>query len=446
MRDHRTSLVRALAIGLLVAPVPTFAQAPTDVQPAEVRRPFRGLFGAPGVPGSLQTLDFTASLYGAYDDDVFADQGSVALPGQARQSGWFSGLESGLNYTRRGRRVGFGADAGIGVAAYPDQPLFVQYRAGANLTAPLGRYTSLSLAESFVYAPQYRLGLFVSPTDSGVFADPFAGVSPDLGIYREHSYRTSTNVGVSRELRDRSSISGYYSLTTATYEAGELNYVNQGVGARYQRQLSRNAGLHVGYGYGAARYPNASFARRRGIHNIDVGVDYGRALSVSRRTQFTFSTGSALFFANQGINAERRLDYALLGSANLTHEMGRTWTTGISYQRSLSFHEGFADPFLSQALSASLQGLLSRRLRFASSAAYTRGVVGAGTSNDFTSSSANAGLQYALTRFLAAYVNYLYYQYSFPPGIAVDPRFPRSLDRRGVRIGLTTSIPLIRDK
>jgi hypothetical protein len=101
---------------------------------------------------------------------------------------------------------------------------------------------------------------------------------------------------------------------------------------------------------------------------------------------------------------------------------------------------------LSQAVSASLQGLITRRLQFTSSAAYTRGVVGAGTSNDFNSSNANAGLQYGLTRFLAAYVSYLHYQYRFPPGIAVDPRFPRSLARDGVRIGLTTSIPVIRAK
>ena len=117
----------------------------------------------------------------------------------------------------------------------------------------------------------------------------------------------------------------------------------------------------------------------RGIHNIDIGIDYAKALSVSRRTHFSFTTGSALFYVNQGITnvSDRQLNFALLGTANLTHEMGRTWTSSIAYRRSLDFHEGFADPFLAQSVSADLRGLLSRRLSFASGAWYSSGVIGA---------------------------------------------------------------------
>jgi len=423
------------------------AQEPGDVQPAEVRRPFRGLFGAPAVPGSSQALDSTASMYGAYDDDLYAAQGGVALSEDVRQSGWFGGVEAGLNYKQSGRRGSFGVDGGVGLIEYPDQPLYAMYRAGGNLNASLTRTMSLSASETFSYAPEYHLGVFVSPMDSGQFQDPFASVSSDQGIFREHSYRTTTNVGLSQSMRDSSTLSAFYALTTANYESGELDYVNQGVGARYTRQLSRNVGLHAGYNYGRARYPKSSFIQSgRGIHNVDVGANYGRALSISRRTQFSFSTGSALYFVNQGIQQPRHLEYALLGSANLSHEMGRTWTTAIAYQRSLSFHEGFVDPFLAQSASASLTGLLSHRLHFMSTAAWTGGVIGGGTNNDFSSSSAGAGLQYALTRALASYVNYIYYQYTVPPGLAVDPRFPPSLARTGVRFGLTTSIPLIRAK
>jgi len=449
IRRSNRALVLIWLLAILVAPSVVSAQTPTtEVQPAEVRRPFRGLFGAPGLPGSKQTLDFSASLYGAYDDDVFADQAGLALSSGLQRSGWFGGLESGLNYTRRGRRIGFGADAGIGVTAYPDEPLYVVYRTGANFNAPLARHTSLALSESFVYAPEYRLGLFVDPTNSRVFDDPFGSVVPDLGLFRERSYRTNSNVGITQTFRDESSLSGFYSIATANYESNDLNYINQGAGVRYQRQLTRNAGLHVGYGYGGGRYPNMNNLSRRGIHNIDVGVDYGRALSVSRRTQFSFSTGSALFYVNQGVSngADRRLDFALLGSANLSHEMGRTWTASIAYQRSVAFHEGFVDPFLAQSVSATLKGLLSRRLQFNAATSYSRGVVGANSNNNFDSTGANAGLQYALSRFFAAYVNYVYYQYSFPAGIAVDPRFPPSLSRNGVRFGITTSIPVIRAK
>jgi opacity protein-like surface antigen len=448
MRLLGTRLARVLLIALAVAPSAARAQAPGDVQPAGIRRPFRGLFGVPAAPGSSQALDVTASAYGAYDDDVFAaSQGGGALSSDVRQSGYYGGFESGLNYVRNGRRVAFGADAGLGVTAYANEPLFVVYRTGVNLSAPLARNTSLSLAESFVYAPEYRLGLFISPTQ-GDFTDPFSTVSPDHGLFRERSYRTSTNVGVTQTLRDRSSISAFYSLSTANYESDELNYWNQGGGVRYQRQLTRRAGLHLGYNYGTSQYRNMPTYNRGGIHNLDVGVDYGRALSVSRRTQFSFTTGSAVFYGNQGITngPDNQVNFALLGSATLSHEMGRTWTTSVAYQRSVSFQEGFLVPFLSQSVSGNVQGLLSRLLQFSASTYYTRGVVGAGTTNEFDSAGANAGLQYALTRHLAAYVNYVYYQYSFPPGVAIDPRFPQRLARNGVRVGLQTSIPVIRAK
>jgi opacity protein-like surface antigen len=422
------------------------AQVGAGADPPEIRRPFRGLFGGPGLANAKKSLDVTATVFGAYDDNVYADLGGIALSPDVITSGWFGGFETGLAFASRGRRLGFGADLGIGATWYPDQPVAPGYQAAANFTAELRRNLSLSVAETFTYAPNYRLGLFLDPTSPGSFSDPFSGITDEVGIFRESSYRTSTNVSLSRTFRDHSTLAGYYDLTTASYGNEDLNYSSQGVGARYSRQLTRHAGFHLGYSYGVGDYPNNPAYVRRGIHNIDVGADYGRALSISRRTHFSFSTGSALFYANQGIlsGEDRRLDYALLGSANLTHEMGRTWTTSVAYQRSVNFHEGFADPFLSQSVSAALQGLISRKLHFGSSVSYSRGLIGAGTTNDYDTAAANAGLQYALSRSLAAYASYNFYRYKFPQGLAVDPRFPPALSRNGVRFGLQTSIPLIR--
>src|SRR5436190_18280504 len=102
-----------VAIALLLASTvgPSIARAqetapPTEVQPAEVRRPYRGIFGSPPTPGTAQALDFTASLYGAYDDNVYADRAGIALADPLRKSGWFGGLETGMNYVQHTRRVG----------------------------------------------------------------------------------------------------------------------------------------------------------------------------------------------------------------------------------------------------------------------------------------------------------------------------------------------------
>ena len=150
--------------------------------------------------------------------------------------------------------------------------------------------------------------------------------------------------------------------------------MNQGGGRALLAQLTPNAGFHLGYGYGAGRYPNIRGFTQSGIHNIDVGLDYSRALSVSRRTQFSFATGSALFYANQGITvgADRRLDFALLGNANLTHEMGRT-LDGVARVPAVGVSSTKASSSRSwRSRSApTLQGLISRRLQFDASTAYT---------------------------------------------------------------------------
>jgi len=427
---------------------------PSDVQPADVRRPYRGLFGAPASSESTEALDLSASLYGAYDDNVYADRSGVAVGGPLRRSGWFGGVETGVTYTRHGARVGGGIDAGVGLTTYPDEPLFTTYRAAGNLNARVSRYGNLSIAEAFVYAPEYRLGLFISPSipgtsNPGTFADPFVNLATDYGVFRENSYRTGTNAAFTQTVHGHASVSAFYALSTANYDSGELNYVNQSGGATYHDRLSQNAGFHLGYSYGVGRYPNAARFNVAGIHNIDAGLDYGRALSVSRRTFFSFSTGSALFYASQGVTtngSDRPFHVALLGTANLTHEMGRTWTSAIAYQRSVSFHEGFVAPLLAQSVSASLQGLLSRRLRFDASTAYTKGAVSVGTTNDFDSYTANSGLEYGFTRYWAAYADYFYYQHHLPPGFTLDPRFPSNMSRNGVRFGIRTSIPVIRAK
>ena len=444
-----TSNARVAAAWIVATLVATgLASAQTgEVQPADVRRPFRGLFGGPA-PSTGQTLDLTGSIYGAYDDNLLADQG-VATSSNDQPSGWYAGVEAGLVYAKHRQGYNFGAEGNASINRYPKQDRTLgAYRAAVNFDTELSRRTDLSVGETLVYAPEFRTGLFVSPTDPGAFEDPFQTLDPGLGLFNAQSYRTSTNVGVIHRLRDRSSLTGYYSLDTATYDTREFNYIAQAAGGRYQRGLTRNLSLRLGYSYGGGRYPNATSTvlDRRGVHNIDAGVDYGRALSVSRRTHFSFTTGSAFYYIGAPAGGVETLNYALLGSASLNHEMGRTWTASVAYRRSVDFHEGFAEPFLAQSASANLGGLFSRRLSFRSTVSYTLGEVGSGPSNDFDSTNADAGLQYALTRHLAAYASYVYYRYNVPPGLAIDPRFPTALTRNGVRVGLSTSVALMRPR
>ena len=422
-------------------------QAPNNEPvPENLRRPYRGLFAPPADPRvSRQSLDLSLHVNGAYDDDVYAAEASTSS--LYRQSGWYAGASAGLDYSRPGERFAFaaGADAGVNRYENRDETLGA-YRTKAGLSAALTRKTRLRVAQSFSYAPEYRLGLFVSPTALAGALDPFAPVVPDLDIYRLKNYRFGSEVSLTQTIGRRSALEGTYALLRADYSEDRFDYRAQMGGARFLHQLTRHASLRAGYFYNVAGYLRENGVRNQRVHNIDAGVDYGRALSFSRRTSINFSTGSAVLVRDDLARPDenRELWYRIIGDANLRHEIGRTWTTQLGYRRGVDFHEGFNEPFLLDSVNARIGGFLSRRARFGATTDYARGTVGVDTNNRFDSVSATSGMEFALSRNYALYGRYLYYRYGFDNNVALDPRFLRELDRQGVRFGLAASFALIR--
>src|SRR5215510_353246 len=116
MRVNRT-FCGVVACALVVC-----AAGTASAQVEKRQRAARGLFGGPEAsPNSPQQLDITASLFGAYDDDVTADAGGGLAGTAAGLGGVYSGLTTGLSYNRRiGRRAGFSASAGTSFRYYPD--------------------------------------------------------------------------------------------------------------------------------------------------------------------------------------------------------------------------------------------------------------------------------------------------------------------------------------
>ena len=438
------NLRSTLAVWLLA-----FVLAPTVVRagqppsnepaPAQVRRPFRGIFGAPADPSSKQSLDLSASVFGAYDDDVFADQvGTLATsdPG-VRQSGVYGGLTAGLAYMRRGDRASLGLTGDFGLNKYEDRDPLSTYRAGADVGVQVARRTSLSVSSAVVYSPEFRLGVFADPASLTGSLDPFTTVLPDFNLYSLAAYRTSAAASLKQSIGAGSSLDFFYSVSHVDYVSDPFDYRSQTAGFRYLHRLSRNVSARLGYAYSGADYRQLLGLRPYRIHNIDAGIDYGRALSFSRRTHFSFSTGSAVVAADTEPigNGGTDLFYRVIGSADLTHETGRTWTTRLSYRRGIDFHEGFRDPFLSDAVSAGLNGFIARRLKFSSGADYAFGKVGVTGDSGYSSASANAGLEFALSRVVALFGRYVYYRYEFDRQVALDPRLARSFDRQGCGSG-----------
>ena len=419
---------------------------PNEPLPDNVRRPYRGLFAPPADPSvSTQSLDVTFNLSGAYDDDSYAnDATDVSL---YRQSGWYAGASAGLAYSRPGERLAFAAGGDAGLNWYDTRDdMLGAYRARAALSVAAARRTRVRAAQSFAYAPEYRLALFGAPLTLPGALDPFGAVVPDLDLYRLRNYRTGSELSLTQGVGRRSSLEAAYALLVADYTDDRFDYRAQSGGGRFLHQLTRHANVRLGYFYNVAGYLQRGTARDQRVHNIDAGIDYGRALSFSRRTSVAFSTGSAVLVRDDLSRPQANSDlvYHLIGSAHVRHEIARTWTAQAGYRRGVDFHEGFNDPFAVDAVNGSIAGFASRRVRLGAAADYARGTIGIDTSNRFESLSATAGLEYALSRNYAVYGRYLYYRYDFDNDVALDPRFLRALHRQGARFGLTASFPLVR--
>ena len=421
---------------------------PTDQAPAGVRRPFRGLFGGPADP-TKSSLDLRFSAFGAYDDDLLAGYtGASTLPSAAQQSGMFGSTTAGLTYTRPGDRFAMGTNADVSASQYPSvNETIGMYRADGNLSARLTRTTRVIASGNFAYAPEYRLGLFVDPTTLSGSANPFQTVSTDYDLFHLKTFRSGGNVVISQALGRRATAEAYYDLGNVDYlHNSQLNYRDQVAGARFVNRFSQHLALRAGYAYDTATYGLVPGVRR--IHNIDLGVDFSRPLSRSRRTTLSFSTGSAILTGpDQLTPGSNKNTYYFVANAALRHEIGRTWTATGAYRRSVDWREGFVQPFLSDGVTGSLEGLISKKLHFTSSADYAFGTVGFSSvqeDNRYDSVSAQAGLEYAVSRTVAVFSRYVYYHYHFDSGVTLDPRLVPALDRQGARVGVTVLLPVVR--
>ena len=461
MSTSRAAVV-ALVLGVThVTVAQTSAQ--TAPQSPEVRRPYRGIFGGPVDPNAAHSLTFSGSVFAAYDDNVteaLSDR-RVRSP-WLQKSGGYQGANAGLDYvfTHEGRRFDFGGHTGAQLNYYRHEErsdVLPAYQADILFGASLSSSLRFTARQSVAYTSTYNQTFgFLLPEDAQGHEIGTAN-DPALDLFAMRALRIATSLGLTQQFGRYTSLTGIYHFRSVEVDQDDGEDVDSrfrdyashagSVGINYSRPMTRYATLELGYGIRASDRRSRT-GEPEFLHTVDAGVNYSRALSFSRRTSLSFGTGSAIAVSepldeSDGQTAERRTRVRLTGQASLVHEMGRTWTANLTYSRGFRNHDGFNDLFFTDAVEAGLEGLVTRRLSFSAGTSW------ANSSSEYRSGgqrgqSASAQLQYALTSFAAVYTRYIYYHYRYSDDIPLDERFPRQLDRHGVRIGLTTSIPLIR--
>jgi hypothetical protein len=416
------------------------APAAAQMQPPRQRpdRPTRGIFAA-GLSEWEQSLIFNASFGAGYDDDLLAETLGGTLPpspNQRPRSGKFGVGSLGLDYSLKRDRVSAGANASLTSRYYPDleDSSIVTYAAGVQASVQLARRTSLSTSHQLGILPNHLRIFYGFGFDPRTEPEPADDLS--LAVGRETYLDLRSSVGLTQEVTDRLALSAGYSYYAADLRNDQETYSGQSISAGGNYRIARGLGARLMYGYSETSFGDDPANRHKGS-TIDGGIDFNRALSLTRRTSLTFGTGVS------GIRVADDTRYFATGNVQLSREMGRSWTASVGAARSVSFFQTFGEPVLSDTVHGGISGLLSRRLSFSASTGWAQGNVGVVSGADFQSTHAGAGLRWGIARMLGLSLRYSIYRYDFAGDGPLPAGIEREMKRQSVRVSLDFWAPLL---
>jgi hypothetical protein len=376
----------------------------------------------------------------SYDDNLQAEAGLVA-PSAYQTSGYYTILAPNATFEMRGRRLQFAGMGGTNVRYYSDFGRWLGSTTfgGAALAAQLAERTTMSVSQNVTYAP-VSLNLFTALPSLSLI-DPVPPTS-DYATTEEKSYTYTSTFALSQGLTPRTAVSFKSDFRYADYQGSEPSLSelrSYDAGARLLHNLDKNVTLRLGYTFRNAQYR----AGRESLENtVDIGVDYARPLSASRKMLLAFSVGPTAYNGPFAVDLDGATQlYRMTAAASMTYPISRTWNAQAAYRRGTEYLESFAKPVFTNALTVATSGSVSRRSDLAISAAYSEGDPGlTGTEAPFTTSTASARYRVTFNRTWATYAEYLYYYYDFKSSLLVPQGGRPQLTRNSVRVGLMLSM------
>jgi hypothetical protein len=413
----------------LLACVPVSAQTPQSSRP---ERPYRGIF-ASGVDAFGQSLTGSTTLSGGYDDNILADATQRSSPEQASRQGSLGQLSGSLNYELTGGRGQLNAGAGTSVRYYPslgENDLFKTYNASVGGLLRVFTKPNLTVHQSASYQPVTFLSGFTGAGDDSALG-PLVAPEPDfVPIASQYvSYQSGADLDVPITRRTSFRTAYNYRLT----ERSDRRTWQQSGSMGFNIHLTRDLSLRAMHRYTEGHYPG----RIVRTHSPDIGLDFQRGLSLTRRASLTFGAGA------EGSSVDDRTRYRASGNANLTYEIGRSWFANGSYRRGTYFIDTLEEPVFGDTAGASVNGLISRRVQFQAAANAVIGNAGFSVQRRFDAYSGTVSLSTALNRFMNVGMDYAYYKYIFDPEVVLAPGLPHNVNRQSIRAHVTFWAPLL---
>jgi hypothetical protein len=408
-------------------------------------RPFPGIFGSGDPAKSVTQVDFISFIGGGYES-VTASLGRTEL-GSSEGDNSFGNLVFRGRLAHQGRRTVFGAQAGATTSYFSGIPQFSPFSlsTGANFSGEFGRRGTFSLRQTIFYSPYYVLGALTPETVDGTDPTPD---TPDDGVdprVDQRASRLSTKgyasfASVGRQVGRDGLLFGAYTFNFTDYAPGVYDLMVHAPRGGYRHRLSRFSYLNASYGIQMYEYRTSPYSRLTS-QNIALGVGYDRPLSAWRRTTVGFNVSTAV------VDDSAFTRFYVNANARLYRRFGRTWVAGVTYLRGQQVLEGFTAPFFtfSDAVTGSFSGRLVRDITLSGRGTFShnRYTLDEAT-NEYDTLAASVRVQIPVMWALAAYVEGYYADHDFEGRVGLLERVPTSLERLGMRAGLTVSVPVLR--
>lgn len=401
-------------------------------QPRGSRLP-EGLFGG-GVAENGQLLAVGVSGGGGYT------KGLRFVPAPVTAGSTFGHVAGNLRYTFVGPRLDAWGSAASSAHYYADTtdqlPVRHVVTAGLNVRVPLSLRTNLTLGQTASYQPLQTVSPFPGLVDPGIGGQALP-IDPDLAATSDGYVQYESSAGLSHELSRRTAVfvGAGYRRGGRPSATGDLSILHAGGGLT--RQLARGLSARLGYRYTRGIYAETGQRGQFEHQDIDVGLDFNRALSLTRRTRLSFATGSVVLTDG----TETR--FTVTGRARLNHTIGRSWRASAAYRRGAEFIGTLRAPFVSDGVATGLDGFLGPRLHLGGTVGAIRGNVGLGQGNTVTSAYATTRLTVGVTQYLGLDVDYSYYQSDFANPTLLVPGMPDQFERHSVRVSARLWAPLL---
>ncbi len=406
--------------GLVVCALVACAPRALAEQDRERERPFRPLYAEDeDLPRRLLTFDL-------------AMHEAVGEAAEGLVDGYSTSARVNSGFTARARRTTFSIGGGTEYRYHTTtREMTDQGRHGAVGFEARGRATRFTAAQTIRQLPFRQLvglpSLFGPEGGSDTTADHALDRVPNT-VY-------GTSVAVHRTLgRDGTLVFDYGLGMTRTGADGSQN-VHRG-GALFTERVGRYLELRLGY-HARLRQPGPEASIVPLVsHDVDAGLAFTRGLSLTRRTNLMFASGSSIVSSDLG------RQYVLTGSAALNHMIGRTWNATVTLDRGLDFPDALPEPIVADRLSLGIGGYWGRRFNVRARATGGIGNTVLEGEGQYRTFGTEVRASVILKRRWQWFVEHFYFQHE-ASGAAIAAGLPAASYRRGIRTGVDVQLAFL---